>query len=326
MYYYLKAMNIIKFYDIKMEGADDTAQFFNDHLKGKYAYAVRMQWIFPFEKLNTEEFIGLENGNVDISTFEQFVDYLSLDFCNSFVDESETAKVNSISKFLYKNSYATDSDITLDDIKRFRTWLAESLLKANEESDFIKDFVLENTSFDEEMVVAMLEYYAGEMSDATTKMLSMFAPGTVVQLGLTRQLNTCGCNHGSTMQLAGAASVCDPLMTYTNNLYKYMVNTFSEIDFWYNDYLRDTILIDFKNYIDNIIKTNLPLSSFIPSQFEDCTCMTTDADTQKRYQAILNRLSQSLQYMIEGKVDGYKNFIRSALNDWATYLYENMRW
>ena len=41
---------------------------------------------------------------------------------------------------------------------------------------------------------------------------------------------------------------------------------------------------------------------------------------------ILKRLSQSLQYIIDGNILGRKNYILKAFTDWSTNLYEKMEW
>ena len=41
---------------------------------------------------------------------------------------------------------------------------------------------------------------------------------------------------------------------------------------------------------------------------------------------MLKELSKAFGYIIDEKVTGNKNMIGNSLNNWAVYLYEQMRW
>ena len=41
---------------------------------------------------------------------------------------------------------------------------------------------------------------------------------------------------------------------------------------------------------------------------------------------ILQQLSNSLNYIINNDILGHKNYISTAFNNWAKYLYESMEW
>jgi hypothetical protein len=102
-----------------------------------------------------------------------------------------------------------------------------------------------------------------------------------------------------------------------------MVSTFSEVEFW-NNY-GEKFIGEFKKYIDNIIKMNLTLDK--PSKtplFVDCGCETTSLDRFNK--DILQRLSVTLDFIAKKELIGNMNYISEALRDWATHLYENMRW
>lgn len=314
-------MNIIKFKDVIIEGDE----YFNEALKGKYAYVVNWLYIFPFDVLgeNTQEmnqsYIGLESGSIPISTYEGY--YAELAEYAAYVDEQSTEDANSIDKYIYLNDYATDDDITIDELKRFRTWLAEQLLAAD---GLIEQFCKDFPAYDASMVTSMLLYYANEMSDPATRGLSMFI-GNVPALIDSPSKSHCGCSQIQPITVT-VSSKCDPLEIYTQSIYHYMVDVFSNVGFWNENMIKDTVVVDFKHYIDNIIKNDFPLYSTEPQLFADCSCLNVNADEQKRLQQILSRLSQSLEYIIEGSVEFHRNFIYAALNDWARYLYETMRW
>ena len=50
---------------------------------------------------------------------------------NRYIDLTETDKINSVDDLKLYNSYVPDVDIPTDELKRFRTWLATSLLDVN---------------------------------------------------------------------------------------------------------------------------------------------------------------------------------------------------
>ena len=105
-----------------------------------------------------------------------------------------------------------------------------------------------------------------------------------------------------------------------------MISIFSNIDWWLD--FDPEFLEMFKTYIDNIIKINFPfgISSVIDDDYVECGCNITSNTLQQRAIERLNRLSESLKMMINNDVSGHRNYITSALADWATYLYEIMEW
>lgn len=336
-------MNIVKFKDIILTAEnipsynEDQRDFFNSKLKGKYAYAVNWNVVIALDDMSLSQYIAASKYN-DYTEYT----YLVLDDLDFVIDWENTNKANSVVSYLAANKYTTDEDITVDELKKFRTWLATYLLAFDQDSEGKQQHQL----FDDD-TTHMLEYYKNEMYDEVIKYLSKFSDqtftlvaavsscgcnslgtvgGTVVKtLPHTNiQMTSCGCN---TSALSGNQVIngCDPLSIYRKNIYLKMVNTFSLIDFWTQ--FSDDFLGDFKKYINGIIKLNLPLttSTFV-SAFADCGCLTDAEAEQMRNMSILNDLSKSLQYMIDKQVNGNKNFIQNSLSQWSSLLYENMRW
>ena len=98
---------------------------------------------------------------------------------------------------------------------------------------------------------------------------------------------------------------------------------FSDVNFWLR--LAPEFIGEFKIYIDNIIKLNLKLvKSSWSNAFADCGC--TNTSEQKNSMEILKRLSISLVYIKDDDIQGHKNYITTALLDWAKWLYEDMQW
>ena len=315
-------MNIVKFQDIITD-----SDFFNHELKGKYVLVVNFLYAMPLNKAgltdNITSIIELEQlqlgewpmGELDFEiageTFhlERNVDYAL------FEDFQEYAEnIGDLDKYIYLNDFATDADITLDELKRFRTWLAE-ILDAN-------DIWIQDWAKDPDKVHGMLHYYKLEMYDEVVKALTQF--NSYVDLNSITKQSGCGCGNQAVMWSADSIGVCDPLLIYRHNIYKYMIEIFSDITYWLGQV---EICAEMKKYIDGILKANLPLASVtLYNKFADCTCMNLDNDEQTAMANILRRLSQSLGYIIDDKVSGNRNFISAAFLDWSTYLYEKMRW
>lgn len=304
-------MNIIKFKD-KRNPQDEN---YNIYLKGKYAYWVNMRWVIPFEFINSTEYSQIESGQRGVNgVFKRdYWDSFDEDL-EEYIDVLGTELANSIKPFERHNKFTTDAELTIEEVKKFRTWLAKTLLSFDEHCG--KQML---TLFDDE-TTHMLEYYAGGMYDDTCKWLSAFS--TVQSILTSGKPTGCCCNNMAPLDLGGV-HVCDPLSMYQENIYKKMVLSFGSIEFW-ND-LSETFLVEFKRYIDNIINLNLPLqrSQYI-SVLSDCSCI--QVDDQKTAQDILKRLSRALQFMLEGEVIGNTNFITTAFIDWSQNLYEKMEW
>lgn len=296
-------MNIVKFHDTHIEN-DDT---FNGYFKGKYCYAPHMTWAVPFDNLTESEYTNLEvDGDISIvSTYINISDYAE------FIDEEATERANSVAKYVSFNNFVPDTDISLDDLKLFRRWLASTLLEMDKD---IKSY--------DEKITQMLTYYQMDMYDDVVKQLSNFR--IVDNKIVFTNMSTCNCTPVIGAQLS-TESICDPIAQYRQAIYEFMVQTFSNIDFWKD--LDVEFLQEFKAYIEGIIGYNLPLyiSDYV-SEFADCSCVNVANTAQELLQRILKNLATSLQYMIDNQVDGHKNFIADSLREWSSKLYEKMQW
>ena len=305
-------MNLIKFKDIFLETSEtvseEEAQWFNSHLKGKYAYALNWQWIVPFDGMTVSEFVEASKANtpgeVENYPISVFQDYVDVEF---------TDKANSIDKYVYLNQFSSDSDITLEDLKKFRTWLAESILSIKDPDRFVQG---EST---------MLEYYKNHMYDSTIESLSIFAQVTTTGGVVASQ--SCGCLGKANTGLLGiSTTVCDPVGIYRKGIYDLMVNLWSHNEYW-TDLESDDFLVEFKKYVDGIIQYNLPLfTTDWTTVFADCTCVNSNDSLQAAGLAAMRALSQALQYLIDGDTTGHKNFIDSAFRVFASQYYERMEW
>ena len=308
-------MNIVKFRDMILDESnnknnlsEDKVLFFNEKLKGKYAYAVNFRHIIPFEDITQQQYYEISKNESAIDG----ITYIELIDISEFIDQSKTQIANSITAFEEANKFTTDSDITLGELKRFRTWLADML------------YTLLNDNLDS-ITKEMLNYYREEMHDDTIEHLSYFANGNEHDLISTTNASTCGCqNHTQMLNNQYTISTCNPIYIYRKGVYEKMVSVFSDIDFWLK--MNKDFLNEIKRYIDGIIKCNLLLyTSQFSSELHDCGCLTQNSAQEERMQ-ILKDLSVCFDFLATDNYISKKNHISLTLNKWASLLYEKMRW
>ena len=310
-------MNIVKYKDIYLKDIADLSQedmdWFNQNLKGKYAYAVNWRWVFTLESLKMSDYISRSKANnPENPEGEDDIDWYDISKFEDFQDEEFTIKANSVEKYLALNKFSSDSEITLEDAKKFRTWLASTLLEIKDRESMEKG---EDT---------MLGYYAGGMYDSTIDNLSIFS-NSEVQYGVLGT-STCGCTKTGSIGSLTVGSVCDPVAIYRKGIYDLMVKLWSDNRYW-TDLESDDFLLEFKRYIDAIVSYNLPLyTSDWTTVFSDCTCLNDSEALQSAGIGAMRNLSKALQYMIDGDVKGHKNFIDSSFRVFASQYYERMYW
>lgn len=319
-------MNIIKLKDVIMPDSMPQAEYFNKYLKGRYAYWVQMRYIVSFDHMRHEGYVACEEDITKLLQREDgkypkpygapCMDVYAKDVY-LYVDSNETDKCNNTVEFRMKNKYVTDENITLNELKTFRTWLASEILKMDQ-----TELGEQKKSFLTDTDTHVMEYYAHNMYDNTVKILSEFGS---VNVNYYKLSTDCGCSGSTDLNslYSNTLTTCDPLSIYRRNIYNRMLELFSSIDFW-TQWPLEFIGV-FKRYIDNIISTNLPLSnSTYMNEYTDCVCAPKDNQTE--FVRILNRLSLSLGYIQNNEINGHKNYIKDALRDWASQLYENMYW
>ena len=308
-------MNIVKFQDTILNESNNNHMFseekvnlFNNKLKGKYAYAINFKFVVPFEDITFEQYYEISKNESAI----EGITYIELNNVLEFIDQSKSQLANSITVFEEANKFTTDSDITLDELKRFRTWLADML------------YTLFNDNLDS-ITKEMLNYYREEMRDDTIEHLSYFANGTEHDLISTTNISTCGCqNQTQMLNNQYTISSCNPIYIYRKGVYEKMVSIFSDIDFWLK--LNKDFLNEIKRYIDGIIKCNLPLyTSQFSTELHDCGCLTQNSAQEERMQ-ILKDLSVCFDFLATDNYISKKNYISLTLNKWSSLLYEKMRW
>lgn len=291
------------------------ADFFNKNLKGKYAYWVQMRYIFPLNSMDLNTYTTYEQydqyrfNGADVLPFidMQSTECNNIDFRGNYVDVNETNKVNSVKKYMMLNNYVTDEDIDINELRLFRTWLATELLSFSAYTD----------TYSTELI-HMLEYYKNGMYNDVIKYLSVFGQSDV---SLTSNTTGCGCcnTNVSSLYKYQLNDICDAQQVYINNIHRFMVETFEDVNFW-KQFSKDFIKV-FKRYIDNIIKVGFVINPVKQSSFVDCQCGSNNSNTE-----MLRNLSETLQYIIDNDINGHSNFIYDSLHNWAEYLYEHMIW
>ena len=342
-------MNIVKLKDIILKEpcglSPEKIELFNTKFKGRYVHCINWTYLVPLEEMTNEAAIELskelcidlfsdlkamQKGITTTTSIDKYP-WFYLHELAEYVDENDTEKVNAIYKYIEYNSFTPDKELTLEQIKIFRTWLATVLFNLlSKEPDVEKN------------TIAMLNYYMNDMNDSVIDTLASFQVDmpqvniytagvqgvTGINILSTVKKSSCSCTQSSTAALLAqpsSVSVCDPIAIYRRALYTQMVDVFSDINFWMQR--EKELLLEIKRYIDAIIKLNLPLTaSQYVSELYDCNCLTSTDSAQERLMSILKNLSTAFDYMANDKVTGNKNFIGDTLNQWATKLYEIMRW
>lgn len=293
-------MNIIKFQD----RIHPTDEYFNEHLKGKYAYWVRMMFIVPFDIMTDEQYTEAEQVPMDALRGMVREGWYRIYDLIDYVDNKATNCANDVSGFRSYNTFTPDADVTLDELKVFRTWLAKSLL----------DFC--DYTSDEKI---MLDYYANGGVDDALKSLGSILPFASSKITNTKQ---CGCCSSSSLQnLYADQGVCDPVAIYITGIENLMVKTFSQIEYWSGR--PKEFIGTFKRYIDNMLKVGLIPEDNTTNILADCNCGVSALSVNR---GILDRLSSALGYIYECNISGHKNFIRDALYEWSSVLYNQMLW
>jgi len=295
-------MNIIKFKDTKKDN-----DIVYETFRNQYCYAVSWKWAVCLEAVSIEKVKEWEQNNT-----EPDVTHIEISDYTDCIDFEVTEKINSVAKYIQYNNFTPATDITLNELKKFRTWLAHTLIEIEGDT---KEY--------SEKVKQMLTYYAEGMYDSVILGLSNF-PSSVTSATISTTSSSCACTQNAVI-LGNVTSACDPVATYRQAIYEFMVKTFRELDFWKS--MEEEFLKEFKKYIDGIIAYNFPLyTSDYVSDFADCSCVNVANTAQELLMNILKNLSTSIEYIRTGNIDGHKNFINDSLYAWSSRLYEKMYW
>lgn len=287
-------MNLIKFKDNIRPGD----AYFNTYLKDQYAYWVRMRYVIPMSVISIHDYVSLERDIDLLKTLDPiYWDLEDPGDMKAYIDEVETNKINDPKTYEHHNRYVCDPDITTDEVKKFRTWLAQQLLQ-NRTNDWKEERVF--------------KYYVGGMMDDTVRWFAEINTNTNTFQPITT--TPCGCGQVST-QNPNSLRVCDPLLIYRESIRNQMMALFSDLYFWLG--LPLPLLKEIKIYLDHITRLGLQLRK-TDDRFVDCC----DKNTNK---INLEGVSKAFEYMILDEVNGNKNFIAGQLRVLAN-VYEWLYW
>ena len=317
-------MNIVKIKDIIIPNECSFSDFFNKNLKGKYAYWVQMRYIFPLDSIDYITYIKYEQMDEVDFIKQDIINYIDLyneeccmfNFSQIYIDHEETSLINDINEYKILNTHSTDSDIDLNKIRNFRSWLANEILLYNTTDT---GEYLNNLS---ESQIHMLQFYKNDMYNEVVKQLNIFGSDSAYTL---LENNTgCGCcatNISSLYNTSLITNSCDALNVYTKNVHNLMVQTFENISFWKN--FNKQFIEVFKKYIDNIIKSGLIINNSTNTNiYIKCNCNNPN----NLFVDLLKNLSEALQYILNDDITMHYNFIHDALYNWAEQLYDKMSW
>jgi hypothetical protein len=300
-------MNIVKFKDIYLETnkfstpeQEKYNTIYNEQLKNKYWGVINWKWLAPLD-MYFDKYIYLSLNPNEVPD-----DFILLDDYKEYIDLDETERSNSANVYIEKNKFVADEDITIDELKLFRKWLAELIYNIYEMED------------DEKV---MLNYYANNMYDDTIKNLTLVSKNNTI---LNTVTSSCGCcNNSYSVIYDQSLQTCQPIMVYIKDIYNIMVKYFSELSYWVD---KKDICLEIKKYIDNIVKLNFPLSiTDFSNVYTDCTCAVNN-NLQETYKRVLIRLSQVMEWIANDDISGHRNEINDVLTIWAKELYQNMQW
>lgn len=303
-------MDIVKIKDVIMDGyAPEVVSVFNNNFKNKYCYVINWMHVVPMDNLTNSDIIRISQST-DILNELKNIPNINIKTHSDYIDWDITNKINNVQFYRNLNSYELDADVTLEELKKFRTWLSKTILGINK-------------SLYSEDVIVMLNYYASEMFDSTVNTLDVMSTyGSAKLYNLSTIKSSCACSETYNKDLQLNTNICNALSTYREQIYNLMVKKFSDVEFWIEN---SFILQDFKKYVDNIINYNLPLETeYSRTTFCGCDCL--DASVQTENMQLLKNLSISLEYIINNEQNQHKQFVYSSLNNWASRLYEKMRW
>lgn len=323
-------MNIIKFKDAFKEGDDK----FNASFRGKYCYAVKWTVAVPVGAISEREYIAACKSKTEEDDYDYDFEFINIDDYSGQIDNTVTNKINSVTDYTYYNAHVSE-DFTIDQLKRFRTAVAESMLSAKSLWDDEYDPSLADA------IESMLSYYANGMWDCALKslvMMSSFQPVSVTTSSACCQpdgvvnfsssvinANTrtsscdCGCQYDSEAELMAEKGFC--MSSYRKNIYNLMVRVFSDIAWW--KLIDRTVAGDTAKMIDAILAAGLKVNTGSSEPiFGDCGC----SDVTIYSSQVLENASKALKMIESGDTAKNSNFIRSSLYEWASKLYEKMEW
>lgn len=297
-------MNIIKFRDVVIENDN----LFNKTYKGKYAYCINWQRVVPID-IPIIDYIDLSKGNIDLESYNNVLDISKY---IDYIDISETQDINNPDLYIYKNNFVTSEDISIDDLKNFRTYLAVLL-----------DNYYNTMSTDDEKLKTMINYYFSNMYDETVLKLSLIVGDVYYTSSVSSQLSnvtysSCSCASNANTVGTLLNTGCDVISIYRAAIRNIMVKYFSDVEFWAN---KHDICNEIVIYLNGILNMNLQIAAGTV----DGDCANINTSLQYQQQNILKDIIKAFEMIKDGNIVTNKNFIALNLNKFAN-IYESLKW
>ena len=303
--------------NVSAEYTQGFCDVFNESFKSRFVWWLHCAYVVSLEDLSELMFIEYsQKSNADIETVltNNGTKFIKIsDISNELVDYTTSIELINTEKYKKPNSITPSADININDLKQFRTWLADSLLNG---------FVYEYS----ETQKTMLQYYKNDMYNDVIGAIKDLNSYYNNSSNLNKNSQTCCCSARSTTLVKDLennlqmSNSCVNL--YVSKLHNEMVELFTDIDFWSSEpVLNKSFLESFKSRIDNIINCEFEIKSsyVVPDLFSSCN---SSQKTQNK--TILKNLSTAIQYIINNEISDHYNFISEALYYWAEYMYDYM--
>lgn len=339
-------MNIIKFTDKEAIENDkitaEVAALYNKYFRGRYCWAINMMYcycikpdedsdvpgILPSEYPDYERGINItlpvdEDGNLVVIPYDLFKGNIDIDKSLTKVSTSYFTNYN---KFI---DNLGDIDILL--IRRYRAQVAAFIYNG------IQGKWLDLC----DKKAMMLEYYIYDMNDETTSALKVFdtTDTTTTSCGCgcnssistaTQVVTSCGCNTGTTtlMNLLNSVADCNLVEKYRAKMKAYMIETFSDPDFW--RYVSENYKVAISHiirYTELLIESGLSIYNSGVKFDLNYSCGEASSSIDSRNQKFIYDLNQILEALrlIEQCDFSRMALIRSAMTTFAEY-YEYLQW
>lgn len=285
-------MNIIKFKD----QIHPTDVVFNHLLKGKYAYCVQFRYVVPFEYMNLDDYIEAEQSPRFDKKYH-LSRYWDLRECelDAYIDEEGTEEANSIKFYLTHNAHSTNGDLTIDDIRRTRTRIAEVLI------------TIDTTNSD------LWDYYCKGMYNDVVRQLITYNDYTNVNI-----TNDCGCSGAIKAFNPNTTNIvsCSPLESYRAGMRNHLYKVVTNIEYWSN--MPDNVIRLVVSYLNNIKKTGLypKVSNTFKDIYSDCK-----TQGNPEYFKNLDHIIEAFILILEGS--DRLNYIKMGLDKFAN-MYETL--
>ena len=176
-------MNIVKLQDVILDETSGLTprqiELFNEQFKARYVHCLNWSWCVPLESMSVTQAISASTRLIVEDPEVVLADYPHIYYqdLSPYVDWTLSELANDINKYIVFNKFTPSGELTWEQVKVFRTWLASTILSF--------DIV------DDKDITHMLNYYAGGMYDDVVSALQSFGNTTLSLTSLTQK--GCGC-------------------------------------------------------------------------------------------------------------------------------------